>query len=217
MEQLLSNGTSRSWLLGNALVTVSVSKRSPTNVICPYCSSSFPETTRSQQEGSGAQDCTRDESKTTETKEPNENSLHESVGLTRRSEGVGAKVHFNREDYAVIEVPGTGENVTGDQATVTQVTTVPPRDKPLSDGRDAADGIQSKDEIERLATENQCSCVCQGWAEFLVRRPTGNTSWILRLQNRPKLGGNFSSTQSLANQISPQIYDSVIPKAFFGK
>ena len=38
VEQLLANGTSRSWLLGNVLVTVTVSKRTPSNMPCAYCS-----------------------------------------------------------------------------------------------------------------------------------------------------------------------------------
>ena len=29
-----------------------------------------------------------------------------------------------------------------------------------------------------------CSCWCKGWAEILIRRPTGNISWMMRLQNR---------------------------------
>ncbi len=29
----------------------------------------------------------------------------------------------------------------------------------------------------------QCNCWCQGWAEVYVRRPTGNTSWIMRIEN----------------------------------
>lgn len=28
-----------------------------------------------------------------------------------------------------------------------------------------------------------CACWCQGWAEIYVRRPTGDTSWIMRIQN----------------------------------
>ena len=39
VDQLLANGTSRSWLLGNVLVTVTVSKRTPSNMPCAYCSS----------------------------------------------------------------------------------------------------------------------------------------------------------------------------------
>ena len=29
-----------------------------------------------------------------------------------------------------------------------------------------------------------CSCWRKGWAEILIRRPTGNISWLMRLQNR---------------------------------
>ncbi|CAG0892665.1 unnamed protein product, partial [Darwinula stevensoni] len=30
---------------------------------------------------------------------------------------------------------------------------------------------------------NCCTCWCQGWAEIVIRRPTGVTSWVMRLQN----------------------------------
>ncbi|XP_054271198.1 tuberin isoform X2 [Macrosteles quadrilineatus] len=30
-----------------------------------------------------------------------------------------------------------------------------------------------------------CACWCQGWAEIYVRRPTGDMSWTMRLQNEP--------------------------------
>ena len=29
-----------------------------------------------------------------------------------------------------------------------------------------------------------CSCWCRGWAEITIRRPTGNISWLMRVQNR---------------------------------
>ncbi|KAJ9583770.1 hypothetical protein L9F63_021894, partial [Diploptera punctata] len=29
-----------------------------------------------------------------------------------------------------------------------------------------------------------CACWCQGWAEIYVRRPTGDTSWAMRIQNQ---------------------------------
>ena len=28
-----------------------------------------------------------------------------------------------------------------------------------------------------------CNCSCEGWAEILIRRPTGNTSWIMKIEN----------------------------------
>ncbi|RZC31903.1 tuberin [Asbolus verrucosus] len=29
-----------------------------------------------------------------------------------------------------------------------------------------------------------CACWCQGWAEILIRRPTGNVSWVMKVQNQ---------------------------------
>ncbi|KAI1307708.1 Tuberin [Halotydeus destructor] len=31
---------------------------------------------------------------------------------------------------------------------------------------------------------NTCSCWCQGWAEILIRRPTGNSAWVMRIENQ---------------------------------
>lgn len=36
--------------------------------------------------------------------------------------------------------------------------------------------------IER--SKQTCACSCTGWAEICVRRPTGNISWIMRVQNQ---------------------------------
>ncbi|KAG1709737.1 Tuberin [Nymphon striatum] len=44
-----------------------------------------------------------------------------------------------------------------------------------------------------------CSCWCQGWAEVKIRRPTGNTSWMMRIQNEPYLVANSPSDFPLAD------------------
>ena len=36
-----------------------------------------------------------------------------------------------------------------------------------------------------------CTCWCQGWAEIHIRRPTGNTSWMMRVQNQ--IGNNSAA------------------------
>ena len=38
-----------------------------------------------------------------------------------------------------------------------------------------------------------CSCLCKGWAEVLIRRPTGNVSWVMRLQNTLEPLASFHS------------------------
>ena len=33
------------------------------------------------------------------------------------------------------------------------------------------------------AVRGLCNCWCESWAEILIRRPSGNVSWIMRVQN----------------------------------
>jgi len=49
-----------------------------------------------------------------------------------------------------------------------------------------------------------CQCVCQGWAEIFIRRPSGNISWIMRIQNRATLS-YLDSDVSTAIVDDPQI------------
>ena len=37
---------------------------------------------------------------------------------------------------------------------------------------------------ENSSPPQLCSCWCRGWAEITIRRPTGNISWLMRVQNR---------------------------------
>nr|XP_040237462.2 tuberin isoform X1 [Anopheles coluzzii] len=57
-----------------------------------------------------------------------------------------------------------------------------------------------------------CACVCTGWAEVCVRRPTGFTSWITRIQSQVShdiLGGDVS-LQDLTSLFSPSVGGGVI-------
>lgn len=50
------------------------------------------------------------------------------------------------------------------------------------------DQIESSKLDQILNSEKQeehvlCACWCQGWAEIYVRRPTGDMSWVMRIQN----------------------------------
>ncbi|KAI4483781.1 hypothetical protein M0804_008041 [Polistes exclamans] len=42
-------------------------------------------------------------------------------------------------------------------------------------------------EIKKDEEHVLCACWCQGWAEIYVRRPTGDMSWIMRIQNSMQL------------------------------
>lgn len=50
---------------------------------------------------------------------------------------------------------------------------------------DRLDQLPSKLHSLKSGPERQlCSCWCQGWAEIHVRRPTGDMSWVMRIQNQ---------------------------------
>ncbi|XP_053679837.1 tuberin [Anopheles nili] len=62
-----------------------------------------------------------------------------------------------------------------------------------------------------------CSCLCTGWAEVSVRRPTGYTSWIMRIQSQVShdiLGGDVG-LQDLSSLFSPSIGGGVVGADFF--
>ena len=35
-----------------------------------------------------------------------------------------------------------------------------------------------------------CNCCCDGWAEILIRKPTGNLCWMMKIENGDKLSGD---------------------------
>ena len=43
----------------------------------------------------------------------------------------------------------------------------------------------------------ECKCISEGWAEIYIRRPTGNVSWIMRIENHINLPASTLSDLSL--------------------
>ena len=48
-----------------------------------------------------------------------------------------------------------------------------------------------------------CACWCQGWAEVLVRRPSGNMAWMTRLENRQLVSSEELPLPDLLSLIAP--------------
>lgn len=88
----------------------------------------------------------------------------------------------------------------------------------------AEDGKKVGDKLEQLPSKLQqlvkaesnkpeklgCACWCQGWAEVYVRRPTGDMSWVMRVQNQ--ISQQSSMYDFPLNEIStlfmPSLYQS---------
>ena len=121
-EQLLSQGTNRSWLVGNNIVTITVSgcaQESGKTGLCDACVSSCQPTEQRRRHTS------------------------EQSSRVRRAGGAGGG--------------GPGEHP-----------------KPLAVGGELD---------ERKDRALVCGCWCTGWCEVKVRRPSGVTSWVARVQN----------------------------------
>ncbi|ENN77894.1 hypothetical protein YQE_05571, partial [Dendroctonus ponderosae] len=62
---------------------------------------------------------------------------------------------------------------------------------------------------ERKEEKYTCACWCQGWAEVYIRRPTGDMSWIMRIQN--DLSHTRTTYDFPMNELStlymPSLYD----------
>ena len=58
-----------------------------------------------------------------------------------------------------------------------------------------------------------CRCVCQGWAEILILRPSRNISWIMRIQNRATswLESDVSTALTDDPQIDECKFDTHLP------
>lgn len=59
-----------------------------------------------------------------------------------------------------------------------------------------------------------CLCVCQGWAEIFIRRPSGNISWIMRIQNR-NTSSSLDGDISMAVVDDPEIGECEFVSQFF--
>lgn len=56
-------------------------------------------------------------------------------------------------------------------------------------------------------SKQSCVCLCSGWAEIVIRRPTGNMSWMMRIQNQMSLDAQNSEIplQNLISQMMPSL------------
>ena len=52
-------------------------------------------------------------------------------------------------------------------------------------------GLKANPADRSVFSPHMCNCWCTQWAEFHIRRPTGNLSWIMRLQNEQDLMSMF--------------------------
>ncbi|KAH0546382.1 tuberin [Cotesia glomerata] len=168
-EFLLKDGQSMTWFLGNRLITVTTSgcsNKSMKGGLCDSCWVACKATLSPE--------------------------YRVGLGIPRRASSIEAKDE-NRLSRQSSGHAGSSSNTAANSPTEESKKGLDD-DFVKVDKRELISEIKDKEaetsKLEQiLGSDNKqdeytpCACWCQGWAEILVRRPTGDMSWIMRVQN----------------------------------
>ena len=156
---LLSQGASNSWIMGTSIITVTVSGCAASANRGGFCDSCF-------------QFCRQ---------ETEEDDVAEVVGKKKRHQS--EQSWRGKRDGLPETDPSEVKPLVKDDSHVTSVSGS--RRGSLVTSGDSRRGslVTSGQPQEIPASVSQCGCWCQGWCELLIRRPSGVTSWMCRIQN----------------------------------
>ena len=173
IEPLLDRNKSESWIMGHKLITITTSgcgSRAVKNGLCDKCLNMCRNVDCSDafNEDLQANSDIFQSSLESSTKERSESSTSNDSVRRRHQSELG---HINR----------------------------PQQTRPQSAFDDSflKSNIQKSSSIGMNST-TLCSCWCQGWAEIVIRRPTGVITFITRLQNSL---GNFPYSSSPPDEL----------------
>ena len=187
---MLANGHSRTWMISNTIVTITTSGTYiGLDGVCDNCLA-LRQRTASHAHKEKAKAETSAKQKSTGADGPTDDSASQISG----DQGQGA----------------VQSRVTG-----TQAPTGAQRKSSLEMAA-KTDVVSEQRHSEPFVPINlqNCQCVCQGWAEIFIRRPSGNISWIMRIQNRAT-PSYLDSDVSTAILDDPQISECEFVFFFF--
>lgn len=169
-EFLLAGGRTKTWLVGNKLVTITTSVGTGTRSLLGLDSGEFQSSTES------SSDPVLQVRQTKEAPAKLESQAGQQVCRSSRnrvrSMSGGHALRVGALDSSASHFPG---------GSVSQGTQSPPAPSSRSEKSNPAPQTPLQKEKANLAA--YVPLLTQGWAEILVRRPTGNTSWLMSLEN----------------------------------
>ncbi|XP_067138379.1 tuberin [Centruroides vittatus] len=189
-EFLLENGQTASWLVGNKIVTITTSgcgTKAFKNGLCEKCyalcknvldDESENETTKSIVEQSTRRRHRSAVNQTTNT-EINYNFSRTKDDLLLHRQLPEGRLMESLTSISELKSSSSKVILTSSSAKSSENTSII---KPTDDL--TPDSKEEKLKNAKCSSGNLCSCWCNGWAEIFIRRPTGNTSWMFRIQNR---------------------------------
>jgi len=175
---LLENGLSETWVYGNKLITITTSSCSGRAVKGDLCESCFNKLNAFEEDKQSTGN------NTTTANNMKQNSINDDDVFNEPTQMNNSNVQelskFNDKDFLLSRrrhqsafQPTTNNSVNRKQTSFTS--------------RDDSH-IENNTHMY-----NSCRSWAAGWAEVLIRTPTGNTSWIVKLQN--SLFSNFQSNE----------------------
>ncbi|KAK2533604.1 Tsc2 [Columba guinea] len=169
-EFLLAGGRTKTWLVGNKLVTITTSVGTGTRSLLGLDSGELQSSTES------SSDPVLQVRQTKEAPAKLESQAGQQVCRSSRnrvrSMSGGHALRVGALDSSASHLPASS---------VSQGTQSPPAPAPRSEKTNPAPQTSLQKEKANLAA--YVPLLTQGWAEILVRRPTGNTSWLMSLEN----------------------------------
>ncbi|XP_074697065.1 tuberin isoform X6 [Strix aluco] len=169
-EFLLAGGRTKTWLVGNKLVTITTSVGTGTRSLLGLDSGEFQSCTES------SSDPVLQVRQTKEAPAKLESQAGQQVCRSSRnrvrSMSGGHALRVGALDSSASHFPS---------GSASQGTQGPPAPTSRSEKTNPAPQTPLQKEKANLAA--YVPLLTQGWAEILVRRPTGNTSWLMSLEN----------------------------------
>nr|XP_045602296.1 tuberin-like isoform X2 [Procambarus clarkii] len=179
------SGQSRSWLMGTKIITIKTSgceQIAVQNGLCIKClqiccAQNFPESSRS---------C-----KSTSDKLASESSCLESVsspGSSACQSPISPISDLPHSSLASDSFPTSPLN-RGAKSKSSSMSLFSTSEELAGDGVSPSSDHQVFSQSETaqnsssLPKPTKCVCWCQGWAEITIKQPTGNTSWMVRVQS----------------------------------
>ena len=120
----------------------------------------------------------------------NHTFLNKSLQTSAVSEKASSSANNNiNNSYGNNRNTTTSESKYGDSAGASQRPFIKPSG---GEDRPTYSRPQSPSPSSLLSTPPKldCRCVCSGWAEIVIQRPSGKVSWVMKLENREVMKGN---------------------------
>lgn len=218
-DYLLTNGQTVSWLVGHNIVTITTSSCSSTavkNGLCDRCALVCqPYSAKSLNESNGGTS-------------PEISSIKSSRSDLCKRYSKATLQHNSGQDSGSSEIiSSNSSSMAGAQAEHAKYFKHSSNDGPFSNSSGSLDALSrrgsnpdtldhssntisthsslSQPNIERI--KQICICSCSGFAEIVIIRPTGNMSWMMRVQNHITMDMQTNDVllQDLINMCRPSL------------